>query len=401
MSNDKTIHIPLVKVFAKSYEAWRDRQRLVANRGGTRSGKTYSLMTLLILIASKFEKEIDIVSETLPHLKRGAIHDFEEIVDGWGFVEGTHYERNRTDNIIKFKKSGGVIRFFSADNWSKVKGPGRDILFINEANNVPYEVYRQLAVRTRETIFIDWNPDAEFWYEQKQLNVRENTTEIVSTYKDNPFLSDIQVEEIESNKNDHDWWQVYGLGQVGRPQGIIYKNWDQCQEIPSGARLVGYGLDFGYQNDPTALVAVYALQGELYLDELLYKKGLTNDMIAEAIKRHQTGRIIADCAEMKSIVEIRNYGVRAIEPCVKGADSVRNGIQVVQRYKLHVTQRSLNLIYELRNYKWRVDKITGEALNEPNKDAHVDHLLDALRYVVSTLLMQRRTGTAHATITRY
>ncbi len=396
----REVHIPLVKVFTQSYRAWKAGKRLIANRGGTRSGKTYSLMELLILIAASTQKNIDIVSETLPHLKRGAIDNFETITDDWGFVEGTHFDRNRTDNIIEFKQSKGRIRFFSADNWTKVKGPGRDILFINEANNIPYEVYRQLAVRTTETIFIDWNPDSEFWFEERQLDVKDTTTEIVSTYKDNPFLSQVQIDEIESNQYDAEWWKVYGLGQKGRAQGIIYNNWDQCADIPKEARLLGYGLDFGYMNDPTAIVAIYTLQGELYLNELLYKKGLTNPEIAEFLKRYPSAPIVADSAEMKSIQELRNLGIRFVEPCVKGNDSVRNGIQMVKQYKLHVTKESLDIIYELRHYKWLEDKITGELANEPNKNAHVDHSLDAIRYFVSLKLQPRRLGTARATIIR-
>ena len=316
-----------------------------------------------------------------------------------GIGKGNTFRQNLTDNIITFKKSGGVIRFFSADNWTKVKGSPRDVLFLNEANNIPFEVYRQLAVRTRRIIFIDWNPDAEFWFEKKQLNLKPNTREIVSTYVDNPFLSQIQIDEIESNKDDAEWWKVYGLGQIGRAQGIIYSNWEQCTAIPKEAILLGYGLDFGYSNDPTALVQVFTLQGELYLKLLLYKKGLTNDKIAEFIKQYPSAPVVADSAEQKSIDELRNYGVRFIEPAVKGKDSVNAGIQMVKRYKLHVTQDSLDMIYELRNYKWKEDRITGELQNEPNKDAHVDHALDALRYFVSKKLMARRTGNSRAYIT--
>ena len=242
-------------------------------------------------------------------------------------------------------------------------------------------------------IIIDWNPDSEFWYEQQGLSGREGTTEIVTTYLDNPYLGETQIAAIEAYRTDERWWKVYGLGETGNRKGLIYTDWEQCKDIPTNARLVGRGLDFGYQADPTSIVAVYIMDGELYIDEELYAPGLTNDRIAQAL-RGKGGVIVADSAEPKSIAEIRNYGIRNIEPSVKCADSVRNGIQVVQRYKMHITQRSLNIIRELRNYRWAEDKVTGELKNEPAKSEHFDHALDALRYLVTAKLQQRGTGTA-------
>lgn len=394
----KELEVKSTKVFRMTKKAIRDGFRLVANKGGTRSGKTYSVMMLLIVMATTRNHKIDVVSESLPHLKRGAINDMNEILNHYGLVEGEQYEMNRTDRIVTFN-NGSEIRFFPADNWGKVKGSRRDILFINEANRVDWEIFRQLDVRTTGTILIDWNPDSEFWYEQQGLNMREDTTEIVSTYLDNPFLEATQIAAIEAYKSDDRWWKVYGLGQTGSFKGLIYTNWDQCKEIPGNARLIGRGLDFGYQADPTSVVAVYMMDGELYLDEELYAPGMTNDRIAQHL-HGKPGVIVADSAEPKSIQELKNYGIRYIEPAVKGPDSVRNGIQVVSRYRLHVTQRSLNLIRELRNYKWAEDRITGELKNEPAKNEHFDHALDAVRYLVSAKLQQRRTGTAKAHITK-
>lgn len=367
--------------------AFRSGKRLIANRGGTRSGKTYSLVCLLVLIAAegKQKRTIDIVSESLPHLKRGAINDIEDILQQEGMVEGVHFTHNRSDHTYTFAK-GSTIRFFSADDWGKVKGSRRDILFVNEANRISYETYRQLAVRTSETIFIDWNPDAEFWYELKGLNTKDTTTEIVSTYKDNPFLSDVQIAEIESNKGDDAWWKVYGLGEVGRPQGVIFDRWKQVDEIPEDATLVGRGLDFGFMTDPTAMVDVYKYDGKLWLDEVCYLHGLTNDKIAERLKEFR-GKTVADSAEMKSITEIYNYGIRYIEPAKKGADSVRAGIDVLRRYELMITKRSLNLIFELRNYKWKENKLTGETMGEPVDK--FNHLIDAARYVALNCIAER------------
>lgn len=375
------------KVYKDNLNAWRERKRLIANRGGTRSGKTYSLVSLFVCVAmqAKQKRTIDIVSESLPHLKRGAINDIEDILTNEQMIEDVHYIKNRSDHTYLFK-SGTQIRFFSADDWGKVKGSRRDVLFINECNRISWEVYRQLAVRTTECIFLDWNPDSEFWYEQKGLNVKDTTKEIHSTYKDNPYLTAVQVAEIESNKADENWWKVYGLGEVGRPQGVIYDRWQQVNAIPEGATLIARGLDFGFTNDPTAIVDVYKYDGQLWLDELCYQRGMTNDKIAELL-RGKDGTTVADSAEMKSITEIYNYGIRKIEPAQKGADSVRAGIDILRRYELMVTKRSLNLIYELRNYKWKDNKITGETMNEPVDK--FNHLLDAVRYVALNKLSEK------------
>lgn len=377
----------MTKVYRQSLKAFNDGKRLIANRGGTRSGKTYSLVCLLVLVASEGERKrtIDIVSESLPHLKRGAINDIEDILTNEGMLEGAQFELNRSDHTYKFPR-GSQIRFFSADDWGKVKGSRRDILFINEANRIPFETYRQLAVRTTECIFIDWNPDTEFWFEQKALNAKDSTTEIVSTYKDNPFLTDVQIAEIESNMGDAAWWKVYGLGEVGRPMGVIYDRWKQVESIPEGATLVARGLDFGFTADPTAMVDVYKYDGKLWLDEQCYRHGMTNDKIADELRGFY-GRTVADSAELKSITEIYNYGIRYIEPAKKGADSVRAGIDVLRRYEMMVTKRSLNLIYELRNYKWKENKLTGETMNEPVDK--FNHCLDAVRYVALNYLAER------------
>lgn len=377
----------LTYVYRENLKAWLGGYRVIANKGGTRSGKTYSLVSLFITIAISNPKKrvIDIVSESLPHLKRGAINDIEDILNAEGLQPGRDYEVNQTDHTYTFT-TGTVIRLFSADDWGKVKGSRRDILFINECNRIEYEIYRQLAVRTTECIFLDWNPDAEFWYEIKGIETREGTTTVHSTYKDNPFLSKAQIEEIESNKDDENWWKVYGLGQTGRAVGIIYSRWQQVDNVPAGATLIARGLDFGFTNDPTALVDVYKYDGKLWLDERCYRTGMTNDMIASEL-RGLSGWTIADSAEQKSIREIYNYGIRMIEPAQKGDDSIRAGIQILQRWGMMVTKRSLNVIYELRNYKWKENKITGETLNEPVDK--FNHAMDAIRYVALNKLSVR------------
>lgn len=377
------------KVYIATQTALVGGARLIANRGGTRSGKTFSVCALLVALCLNARRAwaIDIVSESFPHLKRGAIQDIQDIVSDMNLTEGVEYTYNKSDHVFEFV-SGSTIRLFSAEDWGKVKGSKRDILFINEANRIPYEVYRQLSVRTTRTILIDWNPDAEFWYELKNLDKKADTVEIHSTYKDNSHLSDIQIAEIESNKDDENWWRVYGLGLTGHAEGIVYKRWEQVESVPRYANLVGRGLDFGYTNDPTAIVDVWYADGALWLDERTYSPGLTNDKIADEL-RGLEGAIVADSAEMKSIDEIRNYGIRSIEPAIKGADSVKAGIQILQRYPMKVTQRSEHLIYELRNYKYKEERTTGIITNQPIDKWN--HALDAVRYVALNKLRQQPT----------
>ena len=377
----------LTHIYRENLKAWMNGHRVIANKGGTRSGKTYSLISMFVSIATSNKKKrvIDVVSESMPHLKRGAINDIDDILANEGMIEDRDYEKNESDKIYTFK-TGTKIRFFSADDWGKVKGSRRDILFINECNRVEYEIFRQLAVRTTECIFLDWNPDTEFWYEIKGIQTRDNTVEIHSTYLNNPFLTKMQIEEIESNKDDVNWWTVYGLGKTGRPIGVIYSRWQQVNDIPAGATLIAKGLDFGFTNDPTAIVDIYKCDGKLWLDEKCYNRGMTNDKIADEL-RGTKETVVADSAEMKSITEIYNYGIRSIEPAQKGPDSVKNGIQILQRWEMMITKRSLNLIYELRNYKWKENKITGEKMNEPvDKN---NHLLDAARYVALNKLSEK------------
>lgn len=376
------------KVIRASLDAYNEPGvRVIANKGGTRSGKTFSLVMVFVHIAHASESplSIDVVSESLPHLKRGTMKDAEDVLEDMGLIEGDDYDLNRSDHVYTFP-NGCKITFFSADDWGKVKGSRRDVLFINECNRVPYEVYRQLAVRTKYKIFLDWNPDSEFWYEQKGISTSEKTREIHSTYKDNAHLTREQVAEIESHKADENWWRVYGEGLTGYPQGQIYTNWDIVQGVPEGAVLVGRGLDFGFTNDPTAIIDVYKSGGELYLDEREYLHGMTNDRIASAL-RGLDGWTIADSAELKSITEIRNYGIKKIEPAEKGPDSVRAGIDILRRYRMHITARSANVIYEARNYRYKEDKINGEILNEPIDK--FNHALDAVRYVALNRLNEK------------
>lgn len=367
-------------VFAKNIKAYNSSARLIANKGGARSSKTFSILQLLLLIALKSKKAllISVVSESFPHLKKGCLRDFCMILELEGMREGVDYVYNRTDSIFKIGKCS--IEFFSADSPGKVHGPQRDILFINEANHISYEIYRQLAIRTAQTIFIDWNPAAEFWFEEENLHLKNDTVTLHSTYKDNGFLSPMQVREIESNQHNENWWRVYGLGLTGVFEGLIYSNWEQVNELPREVKKSWCGLDFGFTNDPTSLIYIALQNGELWLDELIYEPGLTNPAIANRAKDTVAKglQIVADSAEPKSIAELKTFGLM-VEDAKKGPDSILHGIEILQRYKWNVTSRSLNLIKELRNYQWKTDKQSGKQLNIPIDG--FNHALDAVRYV--------------------
>lgn len=367
-------------VFEKNIKAYNEGARLIANKGGARSSKTFSILQLLLLIAIKSPRSllISVVSESFPHLKKGCLRDFCMILELEGMREGVDYTYNRTDSIFKIGKCS--LEFFSADSPGKVHGPQRDILFINEANHIPYEVYRQLAIRTAQTIFVDWNPAAEFWFEEENLNLKSDTVTLHSTYKDNGFLSPQQIREIESNKHNENWWRVYGLGLTGIYEGLIYSNWSQVNEVPAVVKSAWCGLDFGFTNDPTSLIYVGVQGGELWIDELIYEPGLTNPAIANRAKGTpaKSLQIVADSAEPKSIAELKTFGLW-VEDAKKGPDSILHGIEILQRYKWNVTSRSLNVIQELRNYQWKTDKQTGRQLNIPVDG--FNHALDAIRYV--------------------
>lgn len=318
-----------------------------------------------------------IVSESFPHLKRGAIRDFINILQAHGYFKDERW--NKTDYVYTFE-TGSKIEFFSADQASKVRGPRRDRLFLNEANNISFEAFEQLEVRTKEFIMLDWNPTNEFWFYTDVLGKRNDVEHIILTYKDNEALSKEIVDSIEQRKGRKGWWAVYGEGLLGEVEGKIYKGWEILDEIPTYAKLERYGLDFGYSNDPTAIVALYTFNGAFILDEICYLKGLSNKQIADTLKNKDSALTIADSSEPKSIDEIRSYGLNIIG-ANKGKDSVNQGIQFVQDQKISVTKQSINIIREYRNYLWITDK-DGKILNEPEHT--FSHSMDAIRYALNS-----------------
>ena len=349
--------------------------------GGTSAGKTISILQILISKAQKDKRPTltSVVSESFPHLKKGAMRDFKNIMQEHGYWKESAW--NATDSIYTFE-TGSKIEFFSADQPSKVRGPRRDRLFINECNNVAYEAFDQLEVRTNIEIWLDWNPTNEFWFYTEVLGQRDDTEMITVTYKDNEGLPETIIQSIENRKDRKQWWQVYGLGQLGEIEGRIYKGWRIIDEIPHEARLEGYGLDFGYSNDPTAIIAVYYYNGGYVLDEVLYRKGMSNQQIASFMNNLDFGVIVADSAEPKSIDELKLYGL-SIVAAKKGAGSILQGINYVQEQSISVTKQSINLIKEYRNYLWQTDK-DGKTVNIP--EGGFDHALDAVRYKLSSVL---------------
>lgn len=363
--------------------AWNDqaKEAIIVNQGGTSSGKTYSILQLLFVRALKTSNlVITVAGQDIPNLKVGALRDAEDIVKKCISFQQAIESFNKTDRIYKFK-NGSVIEFNSYSDEQDAKSGKRDYLFVNEANGVPLSIYNQLALRTRLQIFIDYNPNAEFWVHE-QLLKESSTRLIISDHRHNPFLSQAIHEKIEALKfKDPELFKVYGRGLTGKIEGLVFRDWHIVDDIPQDATYVGSGLDFGYTNDPTALLSVYKQNGELWIDELIYEYGLTNPQICDKMFAkgfNNRNEIIADSAEPKSIQEIKSSGYN-VSPANKGADSIRIGINILKRYRLNITRRSTNLKKEIQSYKYKEDKTAGRLLNDP-----VDfnnHALDALRYV--------------------
>jgi len=281
---------------------------------------------------------------------------------------------NKTDYVYTVE-TGSKIEFFSADQPGKVRGPRRDVLFINEANNVSYETYTQLEIRTKRIVWLDWNPVSEFWWYEEVLG-KQDVDFITLTYKDNEALDPMIVQALEVRRNNKNWWRVYGKGMLGEAEGRIYKNWEMIEEIPKEASLRRYGLDFGYTNDPTAVVGIYYWNGAYILDEVEYRNGMSNRDIADLLLNLPQSLVIADSAEPKSIDEIASYKIRIVA-AQKGKGSVLQGIQYVQGQRIFVTKRSTNLMKEYRNYLWLTDP-DGKIINEPQE--FLNHTMDAIRY---------------------
>jgi phage terminase large subunit len=357
-------------------EALKKRVKII--QGGTSAGKTYGIIPILITKASTYaNQEISIVAESIPHLRRGALKDFLRIMKS----TNRFYEQRFNKSLLRYEfANGSVIEFFSADDSSKLRGARRDILYINECNNVNFESYNELSIRTKKEVYLDFNPANEFWV-HTELKDETDSDFLILTYKDNEALDERIVKEIEKNRDKAltsaywaNWWRVYGLGEIGMLEGVVFSNWKIIDTIPNEAKLIGIGLDFGYTNDPTAIIEVYNYNGQRIVNELKYQTGMLNSDIAKELPKNVV--VYADSSEPKSIDEIRRYGI-TIKGVTKGKDSINYGIDIMQQQNYLVTSQSTNLIKELRAYCWDQDK-TGKQLNKPQ--GKQDHGIDALRY---------------------
>jgi phage terminase large subunit len=387
-------------VFTKNYHTTK---KIVVNRGGTRSSKTRSIaqISLLWLLTGRVTNSLNIpvgvwttTRKFRTTLDATVIRDFEEEIELQD-VRGL-LKINLTKKTYEYGQR--LVEFIGADDEQKLRGAKRNILYCNEANELDYrKEFFQLLMRTEDKIFLDFNPDDEnIWIntelEQRRAVEKGDVDVIVSTYKDNTYLPQSLINEIEYlEKTDPEFWKIYGLGEYGKVYGVIFDEPNVVPEIPKEANLQGYGMDFGYTHDPTTLIGVWLMNGELYIDELIYDRGLTNPQIAQRMRDvglTQQDTIIADSAEPKSIQEIYNEGFD-IRPAEKGKDSIVNGIDILKRYKWNVTSRSQNLLKERRSYKWQEDK-TGTQTRKP-----VDfnnHALDALRYLGLSKLGKTNSG---------
>jgi len=352
-------------------------------QGGTSAGKTFGILPLLINKASKKPLlEISVVAESIPHLKRGAMKDFKKIM-----VQTNRWfdERwNATDFKYTFA-NGSIIEFFSADNDAKLRGARRDGLYMNECNNMTFHAYTELASRTKEFVYLDWNPTSEFWFHKELMNDSDVDFLIVN-YLDNEACPESALnfilkakEKSKTSKFWSNWYNVYGLGQIGNLEGVIFSDWKQLDKIPLDAKLVGRGMDFGYTNDPTTITDIYQWNNEYIFDERIYRTGLTNPEIWREFKSLAIDNsiyTIADSAEPKSIQELSSLGMKIIG-ATKGADSIMYGIQRMQENNFYVTSNSLNIIKELRAYTWAVDR-EGNKLNKPIDN--FNHAIDGIRY---------------------
>jgi len=370
------------------------KKRVRIIQGGTSAAKTYGILSVLIARASAIHGlEVSVVAESIPHLRRGALKDFIKLMK-W---MNKWHENQFNKSLLTYQfLNGSSFEFFSADDSSKLRGARRDVLYINECNNVTFESYNELAIRTKKAIYLDFNPANEFWV-HKELKDEQDSDFLILTYKDNEALDNSIVQQIEKNRLKAEtsaywanWWRVYGLGEIGMLEGVIFSNWKTIDILPKEANLIGIGLDFGYTNDPTAIIEIYNYNGTRIINELKYQTGMLNSDIANALPKHVP--VYADSSEPKSIEEIKRYGI-TIKGVTKGKDSINYGIDVMQRNEYLVTSNSTNLIKELRAYCWDTDK-QGTRLNKPIDTNN--HGIDALRYhEMETLGMNSNYGKYH------
>ena len=367
----------------------RSSKRITVQQGGTRSGKTYNIILWLIFHYSVNNKGsvITICRKTFPALRASVMRDFFQILREHNiYLEEFH---NKSSN--EYHLNGNLVEFISLDQPQKIRGRKRNLLFINEANELYFEDWQQLIFRTDGKVILDYNPSETFHWIYDKVIPRDDCDFYQTTYKDNPFLDKTTISEIERLKDtDNDYWRIYGLGERGTNRAAVFQ-YQIVDEVPEDAGLVSTGLDFGFTNDPTAIVRIYKKGENLYVKELLYKTNLTNTDISECLRGFGFSRqdeIWADSSEPKSIEELHRMGWN-VKPTVKGADSVMAGIDVLKRHRIHLLRSDLNVIKEFQNYKWMDDK-NGNLLNRP-VDAF-NHSIDATRYATFNRLSRPNYG---------
>lgn len=366
-------------VFEQTLAAIQSDKTVVIHKGGTGSGKTYDLMMLLVYFAlNQKNKIITVVSESFPHLEIGAIRYAHAIIQGFGITDEVAF--NRSKNYFSFH-GGSVLEFFSADRIQKALGARRWLLYGNEINSLRFEIWDELARRS-DLVLGDFNPTAEFWLE-KFLGYYENTIVIRSNYLNNPLLPDEERKRIELRASlDSNFRRTHVEVEYGSLEGLIFADWNQVDEMPrqEECRWVVYGLDFGFTNDPTAMIRVALKDEELWLDEMIYRPGLLTSELAILMRSMgvtKSDEVIAD-NKPEAIVELRRAELQ-VKAAYKPGGSVVAGIDVMKGHKIRVTKRSVNLIKELRSYAWKVDA-TGKPMNEPVDK--FNHAIDAVRYAV-------------------
>lgn len=371
------------------------KNRIKVIQGGSSAGKTISILILLIDKCIKTPGlEVSVVSESIPHLRRGCVKDFLKIMKETGRYIPTNY--NKT--LLRYEfTNGSYIEFFSADSEEKLRGGRRQILYINECNSIHYESYLQLAIRTSGDIYLDYNPSSKFWAHTEVIG-QPDTDFIIVNYKDNEGLPIEVVAMLESNREKaktstywENWVRVYLDGEVGQIEGTIFTDFEIIDKIPEDARLLGHGIDFGYSNDPCAVIALYKLNEDIIVDEIVYQTGLLNSELSNLLKTNNVeGELMCDSAEPKSIQELKRMGHNA-RPVEKGKDSVNYGIQILQQKHILVTRRSTNLLNEFSKYMWKKNRDGG--YEKTPIDAY-NHACDALRYVAMMKLGARKENIA-------
>lgn len=362
-------------------------KKITVEQGGTRSGKTYNVLMWIIFsyCAEPRGKTITVARKTFPAVRSTVMRDFFDILKQYDLYDVEAHNKSSNEYIL----NGNMVEFVSLDQPQKIRGRKRDLAFLNEANELDFEDWQQIAFRTSEKIILDYNPSDTFHWIYDKVIPRDDAEFYQTTYLDNPFLpSEIKLEIERLKQTDEQYWRIYGLGERGTNRSQIFQ-YNVFKELPKEAKLIGKGLDFGFTNDPTSLVEVYRKDIELYIIEKLYHTGLTNQDIAHRLDIFEYNRrepIYADSAEPKSIEELYRMGYN-VKPVSKGRDSVIAGIDVLKRYKLFI--QGSNLEKEFQNYRWEEDK-NGNLLNKPIDK--YNHAIDATRYAVYSTLSNQSFG---------